>query len=260
MPPARALLYAATLAVLVMAARAVLIGPPSLVLAIAAFVAYVGLVTTGVLVLGLRMFTDAVTRGPKGVRGIALTFDDGPDPQTTPRVLDALDAAGAKATFFVIGRKAEAHPEIVREILRRGHAVGMHSYAHDRLFSFRSEKVVRADLERGLAAIAAVTGVRPRLFRPPIGHTNPIIARVADELDLVVVGWTVSAHDGTARAKVADVVARVSSRLADGAIVLLHDASERGDHAPTAASALPHIMDRARENRLDVVPLAAWIG
>ena len=260
MPPARALLYAATLAVLVMAARALVIGPPPLGVAVALLLAYVALVTVGVLVLSLRMFVDALPRGPRDARGVALTFDDGPDPVTTKAVLDALDVAGVKGTFFVIGRKAEAHPDVVRDILRRGHAVGLHSYAHDRLFSLRSARAVRADLERGIEAIAKVTGVRPRLFRPPIGHTNPTIARVADELDLVVVGWSVSARDGTRRARAPEVVARVASQLTGGAIVLLHDAAERGDHAPTAARTLPEIVLAARESRLDVVPLADWVA
>ena len=257
MPLARAFLYGLTLSVLVLAVRAVLIGPPPLWFASLATAAYVGVILSGVFVLSLRMFVDAVTRGPSGARGVALTFDDGPHPETTRAVLDALDEAKVTATFFVIAKKAEEHPEVVREIVKRGHAVGLHSYAHDRLFSLRGEKVVRADLERGIAALEAITGERPRLFRPPIGHTSPIIARVADALDLVVVGWSVSGRDGI-RAKVDDVVARIGSRLVDGAIVLMHDASERGDHTPVAARALPEIIARARENRLDVVPLSPW--
>jgi peptidoglycan/xylan/chitin deacetylase (PgdA/CDA1 family) len=259
MPPARVLLYAATTAVLVLAARAVLIAPPPMWIASMTAAAYVALILWGVLALRLCMFADAVTRGPKEARGVVLTFDDGPDPESTRSVLDALDRAGVKGTFFVIARKAEAHPDVVRDILRRGHAVGLHSYAHDRLFALRSAKVVRADLERGIAALEEITGERPRLFRPPIGHTNPTIARVADALDLIVVGWTVSGRDGI-RAKAEEVVARVASRLEDGAIVLLHDASERGDHAPVAARAVPEIVARARENRLDVVSLAEWVA
>jgi peptidoglycan/xylan/chitin deacetylase (PgdA/CDA1 family) len=257
-PAARVALYAATAAVFVLAARAVLIAPPPLWLAALATLGYVALLLSGVFVLRLRMFADAVTRGPVDARGIALTFDDGPDPETTRGVLDALDAAGVKGTFFVIARKAETYPDIVRETLRRGHTVALHSYEHDRLFSLRSEKVVRADLARGIAVLEEITGERPRLFRPPIGHTNPLIARVADELDLTVVGWSVGGRDGV-RAEVDAVVARVSSRLEDGAIVLLHDASERGDHRPVAARALPEIIARAREARLDVVPLAAFV-
>jgi peptidoglycan/xylan/chitin deacetylase (PgdA/CDA1 family) len=259
MPPARMVLFAATIAVLVVAGQALIGRPPPLWGALLALGLYSGLVLSGVFALRLRMFVDAVTRGPAGVRGWALTFDDGPDPETTPRVLDALDRAGAKATFFVIVRKAEAHPALVKEILARGHSVGLHSYAHDRLFALRSERRVRADLERGIAALTAITGESPALFRPPIGHTNPTIARVVEELDLVTVGWSVSARDGTALANADRVVARVSARLQDGAIVLMHDASERGTHAPVAADAIERIVSAGREARVEVVPLEALL-
>jgi peptidoglycan/xylan/chitin deacetylase (PgdA/CDA1 family) len=260
MPPARALLFSLTLLALVVAGQAVIGRPPPLWVSLLAFVAYSGLVLAGVFALRLRMFINAVTRGPNGTRGWALTFDDGPDPVTTPRVLDALDAAGAKATFFVIVRKAEAHPELVKEILARGHSLGLHSYAHDRLFALRSEERVREDLERGMEVLEAITGKPPVLFRPPIGHTNPIIARVVEDLALVTVGWSVSARDGTAGANVDRVVARVSARLRDGAIVLMHDASERGTHAPVAAEAIERIVAAGREARMEVVPLEAWIS
>ena len=259
MPPARALLFAASVAVLIMAGQAVIGRPPPMSIALMACALYPVIILAGVFALRLRMFTDAVTRGPEGARGWALTFDDGPDPVTTPRVLDALDAAGAKATFFVIARKAEEHPALVRDILARGHAIGLHSYAHDRLFAMRSERRVREDLERGMAVLTRITGETPRLFRPPIGHTNPTIARVAEDLDLVTVGWSVSARDGTAGANAERVVVRVSSRLRDGAIVLMHDASERGTHAPVAAEAIERIVAAGREARVEVVPLALWL-
>jgi peptidoglycan/xylan/chitin deacetylase (PgdA/CDA1 family) len=258
MPVARALLYAATAAVLVLTGRAVLVAPPPLAWAIAALAAYVALVLAGVLVLPLRVFADAIVRGPKDARGVALTFDDGPDPEWTPRVLDLLDAADAKATFFVIGRKVDAHADVVREIVRRGHALGLHSYEHDRLFSLRGERRVKSDLERGLAAIERVTGVRPSIFRPPIGHTNPVIARVADAMDLAIVGWSVSGRDGV-RADPARVAARVRGGLRDGAIVLLHDAAERGDREPAAVRALPEILRAIDAQNLRVAPLASFL-
>jgi peptidoglycan/xylan/chitin deacetylase (PgdA/CDA1 family) len=260
MPPARLGLYAATLAVIVLTARAALIGPPPLGWAIACLAGYVGLVLASVFWLRLQVFVDAVTRGPDGAQGVALTFDDGPHPTWTPRVLEILRQRGATATFFVIGQKAEAHPEVVRALVRAGHAVELHSHAHDRLFSLRSTGRVRADLERGRAAIEALTGSRPTLFRPPIGHTSPPIARAVEALDLTVVGWTVSGHDGLASAHPRDVVTRLRSGLRDGAILALHDAPERGDREPAAVRALPAVLDAIAAQGLDVVPLARWLG
>jgi peptidoglycan/xylan/chitin deacetylase (PgdA/CDA1 family) len=259
MPPLRAVFVAATSGALALTAYAILREPPPLAASLLALTTYGALIMAGVFVLRLRIFVDAVLRGPAGARGVALTFDDGPDPRSTPAVLDTLDARGVKATFFVIGKKAEAHPDLVREIVRRGHAVGLHSYAHDRLFSLRSERVVRADLERGMATLESITGARATWFRPPIGHTNPIVARVADDLDLAVVGWSVSARDGTARAREAACLARVRSGLRDGAIVLLHDAAERGDHEPLGPRLLPKILAAIDERNLSVVPLERWV-
>jgi len=259
MPPLRFALYAATAAVLGMTGYAAAGRPPALFVAAVALGGYFALVLGGVLVLRWRVFVDAVVRAPRGARGVALTFDDGPDPRWTPRVLDLLAERGVQATFFLVGRKAEDHPDIVRRILERGHSVGLHSYAHDRLFALRGERRLREDLERGIAVLEAITGRRPRLFRPPIGHTNPAIARVVDDLDLVVVGWTISGRDGVARARVDAVAARVRRDLRDGVIVLLHDAPERGDREPAAVRALPAILDAISAERLDVVPLTCWI-
>jgi peptidoglycan/xylan/chitin deacetylase (PgdA/CDA1 family) len=259
MPPARFVLYAASVALLGMTARALLVGPPPLAAAVLALVAYVALLLCGVFVLHLRVFADAVVRGPHGARGVALTFDDGPHPRWTARVLELLAARDVKATFFVVARKAEQYPALVRAIADAGHSVGLHSYAHDRLFALRGSRRVRADLERGIAVIERVTGKRPLLFRPPIGHTNPIIARAADALDLTVVGWSIGARDGITSARSSDVVARVRRDLRDGAIVLLHDSPERGDREPAAIAALPSILDAISSQGLDAVPLARWM-
>ena len=198
-----------------------------------------------VLVLRWRVFVDAVVRGPRGARGVALTFDDGPHPKWTPRVLETLAKHGARATFFLVARKAEKHPEVVKAILEGGHGVALHSWAHDRLFALRRERWVREDLQRGITAIAKLTGKRPTSFRPPMGHTTPGIARAVDALDLTVVGWTVSGHDGIASARVPDVIARVRRHLRHGAIVALHDSPERGDREPAAVKALPAIPPRS---------------
>lgn len=259
MPPARMVFWASTLGGIGLTIYALLTEPPPLVVAVACAVGYATLITVGVMFIRLRMFADAVVRGPEGARGVALTFDDGPDPSTTREVLDVLDKRGAKATFFVIGAKAAKHPEIVRAIVERGHEVGVHSFAHDRLFSLRSEKRVRADLERAVRTLEEITSTRPLLFRPPIGHTNPTIARVADQLDLVVVGWSVAARDGVARASADAVVARVGRGLADGAIVAMHDAAERGGRKPAGVVALPAVLDAIDAKNLSIVPVRSFV-
>ena len=131
MPPARIVFWAATIGGIAFTVRSVLTAPPALPICIASAVAYFALLLSGVFVLRLRMFADVIVRGPSEATGVVLTFDDGPDPVHTREVLDALDVHEAKATFFVIGKKAELHRDVVEEILRRGHEVGVHGFDHD---------------------------------------------------------------------------------------------------------------------------------
>jgi len=163
-----------------------------------------------------------------------------------------------RATFFVIGKKAQAHPDVVRAIAKRGHAIGIHGHEHDRLMSIRSPRTVTDDLARAIAAVESITGERPVMFRPPIGHTNPRLAKVVERMDLVVVGWSVRALDGIRSARPEGVARRVIDRLEDGAIVLLHDAAERDDYEPAALAALPRILAAMRERGLAGVRVDAW--
>lgn len=258
MPIGRALLYIASAGAIALCAGSLIAGPIPLAWAAAAIAAYIGVILCGVFVLRLGMFVDVLWEGPPDARGVALTFDDGPHPEHTPRVLDLLDRAGVKATFFVIGRKAEAHPELVREIAARGHALGVHGHAHDRLFSLRSTRVIEADLQKAVETLERITGERPFLVRPPVGHTSPPMARVIRALDLEVIGWSARGLDGLAGAKPERVAARVIPRLREGAIVLLHDAAERDDHAPAGVEALPRILEAMRAKDLAGVRVDAW--
>jgi len=259
MPLARLVFLAATLGGIAFAAYSTLTEPPPLWGALLGAGAYVAIILAGVFVLGLRMFADAVIRGPEDARGVVLTFDDGPDPVHTRKVLDILDAHDAKATFFVIGRKVERHPDVVKEIVERGHAVGVHGYAHDRLFSLRGPRRVRRDLERAVRALEKVTNERPTLFRPPVGHTSPTIARIAEQLGLTMVGWSVAGYDGIARSEPRKVVARITRKLDDGDIVLLHDAAERDDHEPVAPRILGEILAAAKDKNLRIARLGDWL-
>ena len=163
----------------------------------------------------------------------------------------------------MIAKKAEAHPDLVRDIRRRGHGIGLHSYAHDRLFALRSQRHVAKDLAHGVAVLKAITGESPVLFRPPIGHTNPIIARVADAMDLTVVGWSLSARDGIAGVAIpAEVVARVR-QAREGrqrSCSCSTTPPSEADRVPAGVVALARdVLDVVKAARLDVVPLEGWI-
>ena len=253
-PPARVALYVLSFAAVAFAARSLFLTPPSTMVIVAFAVLYLTLFFLGIFVLRLQVFVDATVRGPESAHGVALTFDDGPHPKWTLATLDALDAAGVKATFFVVGRKVEAHPEIAKQIVDRGHALGLHSYAHDRLFAMRGPGTWRKDLTRCRKVVERATGQRVRLFRPPIGHTNPHVARVLRELDLDVVAWDVSGRDGIA-AEPESVTKRVLDGVRRGSIVLLHDAAENDDREPAGVRALPSILAGLKARKLDVIPL-----
>ena len=157
----RATLLLGTFLALCLAVRSLVRTPPPLGVSIAAFIGYAALVILGVLRPSLQMFAEVLWRGPEGARGVALTFDDGPHPESTLAVLDMLDRASAKATFFVIGEKATRWPDVIREIVKRGHLLGVHGNKHDRLLSLRSLSRVRADLASAVEELTKLTGERP---------------------------------------------------------------------------------------------------
>lgn len=259
MTPARGALYIATAGSLALVGRSLVLGPIPMWVAGVALGGYLALILCGVLILRLGMFVDVLWRGPVDARGVALTFDDGPSPATTPKVLEQLEAAGVKATFFVIGRKVKLYPELVRAIVAGGHAVGVHGYDHDRLFSLRTPESIRLDLARAIEVITAASGEAPTLFRPPIGHTTPRIAGALEAFDFTVVGWSVRGLDGLAGARADRVAARIVPHLKDGAIVLLHDAAENEDFTPASLAALPKILAAMARKNLPGVRVDAWL-
>jgi len=191
---------------------------------------------------------------------IALTFDDGPDPEVTPRVLDLLDAHGARATFFCIAERAIAAPELVREIVRRGHLVENHSRGHRATFPMLGLGGIRREIASAQATLAEITGHAPRFFRPPAGLRNPLLDPVLHDLGLRLVSWTRRGYD-TNRSNADEVGQLLLRRLAAGDILLMHDGhsarNEKG--VPVVLEVLPRVLAAARAAGLKPVTLAQAI-
>lgn len=190
---------------------------------------------------------------------LALTFDDGPDPRWTPAVLAALAAAGARATFFVLGSRATEHPELVRRALAEGHAVELHGHGHLRHAASGCEAVA-ADLDAGLDVLRGL-GVQPRLWRVPWGDAADWTEALASERGLQMAGWTVDTHDWRGD-DAGTMLATCEAGLHDGAIVLAHDGrgpgAQREDCEQTVRLIGP-LVDAARARGLEPALLgASW--
>jgi len=185
-----------------------------------------------------------LTRLPGAGREVALTFDDGPHPEVTPAVLDRLDRRGARATFFCIGRKVAAHPELAAEIHRRGHRIENHTYSHPNAFGLYGSSAMEREIRAAQDAIAAATGRAPRLFRAPVGIRNPWLDRVLARTGLRLVSWTRRGLD-TVGTDVERISGRLLGGLAAGDILLLHDGSSARDGGGRAVAldALDLVLD-----------------
>ena len=188
---------------------------------------------------------------------IALTFDDGPDPEVTPRVLDILAEHGCRATFFCIADRARLQADLCREIARRGHGVESHSFVHSvPRFPCLARGGWRREVGSAQAALAEIAGRAPRFFRPPAGLRNPLLDPVLHEFGLVHVTWTRRGFDTKTRDP-AIVTARLLRNFAAGDILLLHDghAARTVRGVPLILEVLPRVLEAAREQALRPVAL-----
>ena len=239
--PARLTFLASAAAVGALALHAALDGDPE-VAVVGALVGWAALATTSVVFPSFEVYGPIVSRGPPGSARVALTFDDGPHPVTTRRVLEVLAATPHRATFFVLGEKARRHPDVVREIHAAGHTIGIHGDRHDRLHSFRMPRSIHDGIARACDAVEAATGTRPRYFRPPLGHISLTTALGARRAGVALVHWSSRGYDGMRRRDPDAVIRRISRALDDGTIVMLHDASEHDDFEPASVRALPRLV------------------
>jgi peptidoglycan/xylan/chitin deacetylase (PgdA/CDA1 family) len=182
---------------------------------------------------------------------VALTFDDGPWPDSTGKVLGILAKARVKATFFLVGRQVQKHPEIARDELRAGMTLGSHSYSHPQPFGALSKEDIDREIDQGRAALSKL-GVRTSLFRPPGGAIPPVVVSAARARGLRTVVWTVDPDDWQRGTTADQIVQRVLQQTKPGSIVLLHDGG--GDRSATV-EALPRIIDGLKKRKLAFVTL-----
>lgn len=187
--------------------------------------------------------------------GLALTFDDGPQPGATEHFLELLDRLGVRATFFVVGEQVERFPSLTREIVLAGHEVANHGYRH-RNHLYRNPLDIMADLRRGGQAIAEVTGRRPDLFRPPHGVVTAATCLAAHRQESAVVLWTTWGRDWR-RAATPDAITRDAlSRAGGRGILLLHDADYyRVQTWHATYDSVPRIVEELRRRGVRVGPI-----
>jgi peptidoglycan/xylan/chitin deacetylase (PgdA/CDA1 family) len=219
-----------------------------------------GIALDSVLRPGSGWFIATVTHGPRAIGAVALTFDDGPDPEVTPAVLDELKRRGARATFFVIGKALAAHPELGRRIAAEGHALANHSWQHSYLQNFRLQVWQTAEIGRAEHAIEAVTGHgSARLYRPPVGMKTGDQARAIGALGLKVIAWSVHSRD-TVDPEPASMARRVLRNIRGGDIVLLHDGDRVPGRRRSCPAAVRLILDGLHARGLRAVTVPELLG
>jgi peptidoglycan/xylan/chitin deacetylase (PgdA/CDA1 family) len=194
-------------------------------------------------------------------RGVALTFDDGPHPLYTPRVLEVLERFQAKASFFVIGKHLEKHGDLVASMSRAGHVVGNHSYRHLRTMSFLSSPKIRQEILQCQEEVGKWIGYQPRFYRQPVGFRNPKIFGILKELGMNMVGWQVRAFDTQLRDP-QTIARKILEKIQPGGVILLHDGSDseqNPDRTPTLG-ALPAILQGLKDREMEFLTLDELFG
>jgi len=185
-------------------------------------------------------------------RCVSLTFDDGPTALRTPAILDILRESSVQATFFVVGKHAEQHPEILLRAVADGHLIANHTYSHPLLFCFLSPGRLRREIEQGQEAIERICGQRPRYFRSPVGLRHPLLSLYLKQANLEYISWRIRSFDTLAKRPDA-VLKRISRRIAPGDIVLLHDNMAAG----VTLEVLPQLIRELKHRGFEFVPVGS---
>ena len=210
---------------------------------------------------GFGIQKDIIRQGPRHFNFVALTFDDGPDAEYTPEILDILREKDTVATFFLVGKNVETYPEIAKRIVEEGHLVGNHTYSHKSLIPLSSKSTVY-EIKRAEEAIERVTGVRTTLFRPPRGVYSSFARSFLKDERYTIALWDITAADWAELAP-RKVVSNVINNVKPGSIVLLHDSGDlisyRGGNRESTVKALPEIIDNLRDEGYEFVTMDQMI-
>lgn len=204
-------------------------------------------------------YLPVISRGKSGKKAVALTFDDGPDPFTTPEILRLLSKYNAKATFFVTGENASEHPDLIKEIILQGHTIGSHTYSHDHWVLLRGRKRLTGEIQSAHRVLTGF-GINPLAFRPPVGMTGPGLHRVLRESGLYVVNFSCRAFDRGNR-RIRDLSTKILRKICPDDIILLHDATpKKKDMLSTWLNEVDGLLSGIKAKGFSILPLSEMIG
>ena len=200
-----------------------------------------------------------VSRGTSGKKAVALTFDDGPDPLTTPHLLRLLAKHKAPAAFFVTGKKAAEHPELIKAIVRQGHSIGNHSFSHNILVLFKSCQSIAKDINSAQDVLRGF-GIVPLAFRPPVGITGPGLRPALLKSGLYIVNFSCRALDGGNR-WIKNLSKNILKRVRPDDIILLHDGRPQKERLiPHWLNEIDRLLSSLKAAGLEILPLSEIIG
>ena len=199
------------------------------------------------------IYLRCICRGSSVEKAVALTFDDGPDPIYTPRILNILEENNIKATFFLIGSNIETYPELVKRIYEEGHIIGNHTFSHSPSYTLWKSNKIYEDIRKTNDIIYKITGKFPFFFRPPFGVTNPLIRRAVNNR-FVCIGWNIRSYDTLKFLKRTSISKRIIRNIKSGDIVLLHDNREGSDIL------LESVIEGIKKKGIEIVPLNRLIN
>lgn len=193
----------------------------------------------------LNFYLKSHIHGDRSKKAVSITFDDGPDGQVTPLILDVLKEYNVKAAFFVVGNKAAMNPDMIKRMDKEGHVIGGHSYSHHFLFDLFSSSLMCKEMQKTDDLVFSVIGKRLKIFRPPYGVTNPPLARAIKRMHYDSIGWSIKSND-TVLENATEICRRILPRLRNGDIILMHDTK------PWSVNVLESLIAHLRNNNFEI--------